>query len=82
MVLYTYKQWLSQIVLTYRRYIVCFDLSKPLPEQREQLSFWLNFMQSSLDTVTDTAWKVVVVGTKSDIPEHICTQRGFFFEFQ
>lgn len=37
----------------------------PISEQRDQLEYWLNFLQSSLDT-TQSKWMVVVVGLRHD----------------
>ena len=54
------------------RYVVCFDLSKPLNQQVEQLHYWLNFLDTSLtagDGVGEvgSAWKVALVGLQAGI---------------
>lgn len=46
-------------------YIVCFNLELNISEQKAQLGYWLDFLQSTLDTVRPS-WKVVVVGLRQD----------------
>lgn len=41
-------------------------MSVPLSAQKFQLEYWLNFLQSSLDT-TQSKWLVVIVGLQQDI---------------
>lgn len=47
-------------------YLVCYSLAAE--EQNEQLSYWLNFLHSTLSVTPDTKskWLVLIVGTKSD----------------
>eukprot|EP00026_Physarum_polycephalum_P002549 Phypoly_transcript_02556.p1 GENE.Phypoly_transcript_02556~~Phypoly_transcript_02556.p1 ORF type:complete len:750 (+),score=131.28 Phypoly_transcript_02556:408-2657(+) len=52
-------------------YILCYDYSAPQQIQQEQISYWLDFLQSTLPTTPITSksspkWQVMVVGTKSD----------------
>src|SRR3984957_9951386 len=50
-------------------YVVCFDLAAPLETQRQQVTYWLDFLNSSLPTVLSTSipkWKVMIVGTRKD----------------
>ncbi len=62
-------------------YLVCFDLSATLEEQREQIFFWLQFLHSSIPNLprlhsstnngdnnsSDKNWRVIIVGLKSDL---------------
>jgi hypothetical protein len=55
-------------------YILCYDYSASHDIQYEQLSYWLDFLQSTLPTSSHEAkskWQVMVVGTKSDM----CTSK-------
>jgi hypothetical protein len=56
-------------------YIVCYDLSASPEHQTAQLSYWLNFLHSSLSGPTEnrSKWQVMIVGTKSDMrqPERL-----------
>jgi hypothetical protein len=49
-------------------YIVCYDLSASSEFQNEQLSYWLNFLHSTLDGSPEnrSKWQVIIVGTKHD----------------
>jgi hypothetical protein len=50
-------------------YIVCYDLSASSEYQTEQLSYWLNFLHSTLlgSPECRSKWQVMIVGTKSDV---------------
>jgi hypothetical protein len=50
-------------------YIVCYDLSASPELQNEQLSYWLNFLHSTLSGSPESKskWRVMVVGTKHDM---------------
>ncbi len=59
-------------------YLLCFDLSTTVQEQRDQISYWLKFLQSSITTLpqshsttgsSDKNWSVIVVGLKDDAKE-------------
>ncbi len=58
-------------------YLVCFDLSAESNKQREQIFYWLQFLNSSVSNIphfhtsnsNNRNWRVLVVGLKSDI-EH------------
>ncbi len=46
-------------------YIVCFDVSEPVEQQTEQISYWLEFLNSALPlptTVSDTKWSIILAG--------------------
>ncbi len=52
-------------------YLLCFDLSATLPDQIEQVLYWLKFLQSSIPRLysgnnVDKNWSVIVVGLKND----------------
>ena len=50
-------------------YVVCYDLSADPQDQHEQLSYWLDFLQSTLGpsaAESHSKWRVVIVGTKLD----------------
>jgi len=51
-------------------YIICFDLSKPLNKQKNQIEYWLNFLQSSLfpsgGQSSCSDWEIVLVGLRAD----------------
>jgi hypothetical protein len=51
-------------------YILCYDYSASHNIQDEQLSYWLDFLQSTLPTSPEakSKWRVMVVGTKRDMP--------------
>lgn len=48
-------------------YIVCYDLSVPYNKQKNQLYSWLGYLYSLLPTNNTETWKVIVVGTRSDL---------------
>lgn len=57
-------------------YLVCFDLSTPTQQQRDQIFYWLHFIHSSIPnlpqlyTTPDNDrrnWRVIVTGLKSDL---------------
>jgi hypothetical protein len=55
-------------------YLICFDLSKPLDEQCEQLGFWFNFLNSALplpesNITFNDKWVIIPVGLKLDCKE-------------
>jgi hypothetical protein len=56
-------------------YIICYDLSASPEQQNEQLSYWFDFLHSSLSGSTEckSKWQVLIVGTKIDLcrPEHL-----------
>jgi hypothetical protein len=56
-------------------YLVCYDLSASPEHQTEQLSYWLNFLHSSLSGSAESKskWQVMIVGTKRDVlqPEQL-----------
>lgn len=51
-------------------YLVCFDLSAPLQQQRDQIFYWLQFLNSSVppqnQPLSNNNWRVMVIGLKSD----------------
>lgn len=47
-------------------YVICFNMALPISEQEKQLEYWLNFLQSSLDT-SQSKWWVVIVGLREDV---------------
>jgi hypothetical protein len=49
-------------------YLVCFDLSKDEQDQIEQLTYWLDFLDSFIAAdSTNSKLKVILVGTRSDL---------------
>lgn len=57
-------------------YLLCFDLSKPIEQQREQLGHWFDFLNSALplppssSKYNDTSKLVIIpVGLKSDLQD-------------
>src|SRR3978361_1256748 len=55
-------------------YFVCFDCSKPAQEQLKHISFWLDFLNSSLPlppppSPPGSKWSIVLVGLKSDLQQ-------------
>lgn len=56
-------------------YLVCFDLGATMEEQSNQVSYWLNFLNSSLPLPSGTGvqcngkWAVFLVGLRSDLQE-------------
>eukprot|EP00026_Physarum_polycephalum_P003518 Phypoly_transcript_03531.p1 GENE.Phypoly_transcript_03531~~Phypoly_transcript_03531.p1 ORF type:complete len:802 (+),score=106.01 Phypoly_transcript_03531:131-2407(+) len=53
-------------------YVLCYDFSASEKTQNEQISYWLDFLQSTLPTTqfshptSPSNWQVIVVGTKID----------------
>lgn len=52
-------------------YLVCMDLSKSTDEQHQQLSYWLEFLNSSLSPYLGqnsslSKWKILIVGLRAD----------------
>ncbi len=47
-------------------YLVCFDLTVSPQEQREQVFYWLQFLNSA-EYNNSSSWRVIVVGLKSDM---------------
>jgi hypothetical protein len=49
-------------------YILCYDYSAPEDVQQDQISYWLDFLQSTLPSSSQfkSKWQVLIVGTKSD----------------
>lgn len=57
-------------------YLVCFDLSAPINEQRKQIHTWLHYLHSLLSRetyeavdLTTAKWRVLIVGTKADLQQ-------------
>jgi hypothetical protein len=49
-------------------YLVCFDLSKDEQDQIDQLTYWLDFIDSFIAAdPTNSKLKVILVGTRSDL---------------
>lgn len=50
---------------------MCYDLSAPPEKQFEQISYWLDFLQSSLPLSKDigptSKWRIIPVGLKKDL---------------
>jgi hypothetical protein len=49
-------------------YILCYNYSAPEDVQQDQISYWLDFLQSTLPSSSQptSKWQVLIVGTKSD----------------
>lgn len=61
--------------------VVCYDLTQPPNIQLQQLSYWLDFLQSALPPSTSASkskWKVIIVGTKLDLCTSPPVQRDTF----
>ncbi len=46
-------------------YVVCFDISKPVEDQVEQISYWLEFLSSALPfppNTADSKWSILLAG--------------------
>ncbi len=52
-------------------YLVCFDLSATPLEQRNQINYWLQFLNSSISTSSNSnkTWHVMLVGVKADLQQ-------------
>jgi hypothetical protein len=55
-------------------YFICFDRSKSIKEQSAQVSFWLDFLNSSLPlppppSPPSSKWSIMIVGLKSDLEQ-------------
>lgn len=50
-------------------YIVCYDLAQPQSVQLEQISYWLNFLISSLPLPPspESNWCIILVGLRADL---------------
>lgn len=48
-------------------YLVCFDLSQPEDKQMQQITFWLEYLNSTLTAARSTSTTVMIFGTRSDI---------------
>lgn len=59
-------------------YIACYDLSIPQIEQLAQISYWLDFLSSSLSLPAspiplDAKWRIMLVGTRVDMQDSSST---------
>lgn len=56
-------------------YLICFDMSAPAQVQNRQLTYWLEFLNSAIETRTtfndskQAPWRIMLVGLKSDDPK-------------
>lgn len=55
-------------------YLVCFDLARPLEEQIQQISYWLDFLHSSLPlppppVLPNSNWGILLVGLRADMQD-------------
>lgn len=60
-------------------YLLCFDLSRTLKEQFEQVSYWLDFLNSALplDGPDNRSWSIIIVGLRSDLQSPESTKLEF-----
>ena len=60
-------------------YFVCFDSSKSIQDQLKHISFWLDFLNSSLPlppppSPPGSKWSIIIVGLKSDLQQPSSSQ--------
>lgn len=63
-------------------YLVCFDLSQPLQEQIDQITYWLDFLHSALPLPPSRApprsdWGILLVGLRADKQHPLSSQIQF-----